>query len=134
VTHEYTILVGGIVIPGGSAPDASAIAWAADTVLAVGTDAEVRSISRGDSHFVELVGATVIPLNTDGGVRWPADATLEVGCTADLAILRADPRLAPKDTGAQLQPLAVIRAGRVVAGALPGDSVHHGDDEPLGRR
>ena len=100
----------------------------------MGTDAEVRSISRGDSHFVELVGATVIPLNTDGGVRWPADATLEVGCTADLAILPADPRLAPKDTGAQLQPLAVIRAGRVVAGALPGDSVHHGDDEPLGRR
>ncbi|HEY5629123.1 MAG TPA: hypothetical protein VIR16_06400, partial [Candidatus Limnocylindrales bacterium] len=60
MTHEYTILLGGRVhvtpaLPGaGDRPEAwgqasgpTAIAWADGTVLAVGTDAAVRSMSRG---------------------------------------------------------------------------------------
>jgi hypothetical protein len=98
VTHEYTLLVGGRVIRGDDAPDATAIAWAADTILAIGSDDEVRAISRGDSHVVDLAGATVMP---------PESGTaLEPGGPADLAIL-ADGRA-----------VAVVRGGRVVSGSL----------------
>ena len=116
MTHEYTLLVGGIVLPRGGEPTVTAIAWAADTVLALGGDDEVRAISRGDSHVVDLGGAFVIPVGPDGEVRWPVDAKLEVGGPADLAVLRLDPRVT-----AGVQALALIRGGRLVAGALPGD-------------
>jgi predicted amidohydrolase YtcJ len=100
VTHLYTLLLGGTVIPGGGQPDVSAIAWAGDIVIALGSDEDVRAISRGDSYFVDLRGAVVVPLE---------EATLEVGGPADLAVLSADPR----------KTLAVVRGGRVVSGALP---------------
>src|SRR5574338_91651 len=94
VTHEYTILTGGTVIPGGRAADATAIAWADGTILAIGTDEAVRGMSRGGSRFVDLRGATVIPLDVDGQLRWPSHAVLEVGGAADLAMLADDPRTA----------------------------------------
>jgi predicted amidohydrolase YtcJ len=119
MTHEYTLLTGGRVIRGGGAPDATAIAWAADTILAVGSDAEVRAISRGDSHFVALGGRTVIPLATDGEVRWPVDAALEVGGPADLAVIDGEPGAADGSPGA-VKVVAHVRGGRVVAGSLPG--------------
>lgn len=106
MTHEYTILVGAVVVPGGAAPDCTAIAWADDTVLAVGSDAEVRAISRGDSHVHELAGAVVRPADENG--------RLEVGGPADLRVQ------APGTATAA----AVIRGGRVVEGALPGDWHH----------
>jgi predicted amidohydrolase YtcJ len=109
VTHEYTILTGGIVVCGGSAPDATAIAWAADTILAVGSDAAVRSISRGDSRFVELGGARVVPA--------VAGDVLEPGSRADFVVLAAD-----------RSRIAVLLAGRVVQGALPAGTAaaeHH---------
>jgi predicted amidohydrolase YtcJ len=115
VTHEYTLLVGGTIIPGGAERDATAIAWAEGTVLAIGSDDEVRAISRGDSAMLELNGATVIPLAPGAAAAWPVDAALEVGGPADLAVLRADPR-----RGATLSVLALVRAGHVVAGTLPG--------------
>ncbi len=114
VTHEYTVLTGGRVVTGVRAGDATAIAWAGETVLAIGADAEVRAISRGDSHFVDLDGATVIPLAPGAEPAWPTDATLEVGGPADLAVLDSDPQEGP------LSARAVIRAGRVTAGSLPG--------------
>ncbi len=100
MTHEYTILFGGVVLPGGEAQPATAIAWAEDTILAVGTDESVRSISRGDSRFVDLGGASVVPVE--------AGAVLEPGSRADLTVLAKDRR-----------PIAVLRAGRVVEGSLP---------------
>lgn len=111
MTHEYTILFGGVVIPGGDAPAVTAIAWAADTILAVGTDDAVRAISRGDSRFVDLAGARVVP----------ADDALEVGGPANLLVLdAADPRLqADGGEAARIGALAIIRRGEVVEGALP---------------
>jgi imidazolonepropionase-like amidohydrolase len=113
VTHEYTLLVGGTVLPGGEAAEGTAIAWAGDTVLAIGSDDEVRSISRGDSHFADLAGATVIPLAPGAEPAWPSDTVLEVGGPADLAILAGDPRRGTWRVS------AVIRAGRVVQGSMP---------------
>jgi len=119
VTHRYTLLVGGTIISGLDAPDVSAIAWAEDTVIALGDDAGVRGVSRGDSHVVDLAGAVVVPLGSDPEARWPADAILEVGGPADLAVLDRDPRGRPAGNAPALA-LALIRGGRVVAGRLPG--------------
>ena len=106
MTHEYTILFGGTVIPGGDKADASAIAWAHDTVLLIGSDDDVRAISRGDSHFVDLNGAYVVPLGV----------TLETGGPADMAVTDADPRTSPTPP----RTLAIVRAGLVVKGSLGG--------------
>ncbi|MDL2335252.1 MAG: hypothetical protein QFC55_04400 [Chloroflexota bacterium] len=100
MTHEYTLLLGGDVRPGGGAPNASAIAWAHDTVLMIGTDDSVRAISRGDSHMVDIRGLAVVPLGE----------SLEVGGPADLKVLDAD-------SGT----VAVVRGGHVVEGAFPAD-------------
>jgi predicted amidohydrolase YtcJ len=113
MTHKYTLLVDAVVIPGSGAPDATAIAWAEDTVIAIGSDEDVASISRGDSHVFKLAGATVAP--SVGGV-------LEVGGSADLDVTDNDPRAsAPGDA----RLLAVVRGGKVVEGTLPGASGGH---------
>jgi predicted amidohydrolase YtcJ len=62
VTHRYTRLIGATHLSGRDEPDASAIAWAADTVIALGSDDDVRRTSRGDSHVIDLGGASVVPL------------------------------------------------------------------------
>lgn len=100
VTHEYTLLLGGIVHPGGGAPDATALAYAHDTVLAVGSDEEVRAISRGDSRMVDLGGRIVVPT---------AGSTLEPGAPATFRVLGPDEGT-----------VAVVRDGRVVEGTLGG--------------
>jgi predicted amidohydrolase YtcJ len=117
----YSLLVGGLVMPGRDLPDATAIAWAEDTILAVGSDEELRAISRGDSQVLDLDGAIVIPLGAVGQPRWPTDAVLEVGGPADMAVLQRDPR----DDG-PLEVLALIRDGRLVLGELPGGRRLHG--------
>jgi hypothetical protein len=103
VTHEYVILTGGVVLAAVDGCDApTAIAWASDTVLAVGTDAEVLAISRGDSRVAALRGAVVRPGAGQGGI--------EPGDEATFSILEPVTR----------ESLAEIRAGVVVAGGLPG--------------
>ncbi len=104
MTHQYTLLLGGTVMPGGGQPDVSAIAWAEQIVLALGTDDEVRAISRGDSHFVGLAGMVVVPLGEK----------LEIGGPADMAVLSGPPQSALTTT------VAVVRGGQVVEGSLPG--------------
>ncbi len=89
MTHEYTLLLGATILPGGDRAPCEAIAWAHGTVLALGTDAEVRAISRGDSHVLGYPGAFVVPLG----------AVLAVGEPADLAILATDPRTRASGTG-----------------------------------
>jgi hypothetical protein len=116
VTHAYTLLLGGTVLPGHGQPPHAAIAWAEGTVLALGTDDQVRAVSRGDSEFVNLRGAYVIPVGLDETVMWPPTTTLEIGSPADLAILLDDPRLGPD--GAR-PALGVLRGGHVVRGTLP---------------
>ncbi len=136
MTHEYTVLVAGTVLAGRGRPPATAIAWAADTILAIGSDTDVRAISRGDSHVVELDGAFVIPLGP-GEPAWPSGAVLEAGGSADLVVLGRDPRAAqdPRaEPRAPLRPLAIVRQGRVVDGFLGGHDAtrHPGSAPPAG--
>jgi hypothetical protein len=122
VTHRYTLLIRGTVISGRDEPDVSAIAWAADTVIALGSDDEVRGTSRGDSHLIDLGGASIVALGQGRDVLWPPDATLEVGGRADFAVLASDPRRSDDPAGLPLPALALVRGGRVIAGKLPGDT------------
>ncbi len=133
MTHEYVVLVGGRVIQGGGRPDVSAVAWAADTILALGTDDEVRSISRGDSRLVSIVGATIIPIADPLNPAWSSDGRLDVGGRADVAVLDRDPRTrgdagsgdaGARDPGSTPRVIAVIAGGRVVRGELP-EAVPH---------
>jgi hypothetical protein len=117
MTHEYTLLLGGTILRGVDEPSYAAIAWAEGTVLALGTDEQVRAVSRGDSEFVNLHGAYVVPVGPDETVAWPPTTTLEIGSPADLAILLDDPRRGPD--GARLA-LGVLVGGHVVRGTLPG--------------
>jgi predicted amidohydrolase YtcJ len=120
MTHRYTLLIRGTVISGRDEPDVTAIAWAADTVIALGSDDEVRGTSRGDSHVIDLGGASVVALGEGPDARWPPDTTLEVGGRADLAVLESDPRLVDPQAQHRLPALALVRGGLVVAGSLPG--------------
>ena len=120
VTHLYTLLLGGTVITSPDQPDVSAIAWAADTVIALGSDDNVRAASRGDSRFIDLGGATVVALDLGADARWPPHATLEVGGRADLAVLENDPRHLDALPRQRLSAIALVRGGIVVAGRLPG--------------
>ena len=130
MTHRYTLLIRGTVISGRDEPDVSAIAWAADTVIALGNDDDVLGISRGDSHVIDLGGACVVALGEGHDARWPPDATLDVGGRADFAVLASDPRRIEAPAGQRLSILALVRGGRVVAGKLSGEdpspgTTHH---------
>jgi predicted amidohydrolase YtcJ len=129
VTHRYTILTGGHVLPGAGEPAVTAIAWAGDTVIGLGGDDDMRGLSRGDSRFIDLAGAWVVPLGEGDALR-PTEGRLELGGRADLAVVARDPR-APSDPVALDDPaVALVRAGRVVGGVLPGDiGEEPGDDE-----
>jgi hypothetical protein len=126
VTHEYTLLLGATVLPGGDAAPCEAVAWAAGTILALGSEAEIRAISRGDSHVMAFPGRYVLPLGD----------TLEVGSPADLLVL-AD---APRTGGEAGRPVVVIRGGHVVEGAAdparppdPADATGAAEpDDPVG--
>jgi predicted amidohydrolase YtcJ len=126
VTHEYTLLIRGTIILGRDEPDVTAIAWAADTVIALGSDDDVRGTSRGDSHIIDLGGAIVMGLGAGPDARWPPDATLEVGGRADLAVLESDPRRIDAPAEQRLSALALVRGGRVVAGRLPAEPRNRG--------
>ena len=63
MTHEYVIALNGHVEPDpGGDSEETALAWAANAVLAVGPNDVVRAISRGDSTFLDLCGCLVTPL------------------------------------------------------------------------
>ncbi len=120
MTHEYVIAVGGSIL--GTADDGeterataatpapTAIAWAADRILAVGSDAAVRSISRGDSTFIDLAGCAVTPAPADlaaaeAAVRAAVDTGLGAGAhpaSRDLFVVLTQAGLL--DPGAPLEP------------------------------
>jgi hypothetical protein len=106
MTHEYTLLVSGIILPGGDEPACEAVAWAHDTVLAIGRTTEIEAISRGDSRRFDLGGAFAVP--------WPAGALLATGEPASLDVLDRDPRI----PGATPRVLAQVRDGQVISGSL----------------
>ena len=99
MTHEYVIAVGGRIHVMGDEPEATtAIAWAADRVLAIGSDELVRAISRGDSTFLGL-GGCLVTAAPGGDSR-----ELEPGSPADLDFWDG-PRI-----------VARVRAGRFTEG------------------
>ena len=125
MTHEYTVATGGLVLGGGTGAKATALAWAEDTILAVGDDATVRAVSRGDSTFVDLAGRAVsagrdaveATRRLRAAVRTGSSELdleeLEPGTAADLLIWSHDPRaLAPKEAE-QLHVVATVVGGRL---------------------
>ena len=128
MTHEYVIALNGHVEPDPAGDsEETALAWAAEAVLAVGPNEVVRAISRGDSHFLDLCGCLVTPLpeapsQADSLIReenakgadvarllvesglLSSEASLEPGAPADLAFW--------DESGL----VAIVRAGHVVDG------------------
>jgi hypothetical protein len=107
MTHEYVIALGGRIEPHGTGRDgdvSTAIAWAADRVLAVGPDDMVRAISRGDSTFLALGGCvvTALPVDPARADELVREASLEAGPDLDLGALLVDAGLVDPD--AALEP------------------------------
>ena len=150
MTHEYVIATGGRIeslTAGGGKPTPTAVAWAADHVLAVGADDVVRSISRGDSTFLDLDGCVVTALPSDpvradavvakaalsggaeGGITallvraglLSDDSALETGSPADLAFWDAASGSDASGERPARGLVAVVRGG----GFTEGDE-HHG--------
>lgn len=137
MTHEYVIAHNGSIEPRGDDP-ATAVGWAGETVLAVGSDEVVRAISRGDSTFIDLDGCVVTPLPTDIEratelVRATTDpdldigrmllaegelevSSLEPGSPADLAFWGPGSDLARPDGRIGLHLVASLREGHFTEG------------------
>ena len=103
MTHEYVIALYGKIQPqrtGDSGPVPTAVAWAADHVLAVGADDVVRSISRGDSTFLDLGGCVVTALPNDlaRAAAMVRDASLENAPNLDVGRLLIDVSLLDPDS------------------------------------
>jgi hypothetical protein len=139
MTHEYVIALHGRVDTGMAGTAPTAVAWAADHVLAVGSDDAMRGLSRGDSTFLDLGGCVVTPLPDDlasadalvrAGIRQagadvdlaallvragllPADAVIETGSPANLAFW--DTAGGQRD-GSTWSLLAAVRGGAFIEG------------------
>lgn len=127
MTHEYTIATNGLIV-GAHQPGATAVAWAEGIILAVGDEAAVRGISRGDSTFVDLAGrAVTLGRETEGVLSAYRSAVadrsvramiasggaIEVGAPADLLIWSHDPlRLLPGEA-ASLELAGAVCGGRL---------------------
>ncbi len=143
MTHEYVIATGGIVLgapqTGGRIP--TAVGWAADRILAVGSDAVVTAISRGDSTFIDVEGCAIGPAPNDpaaaerlirslvkagrpfgtiealgGAGLLETVEPLEAGAPADLAFWDAVPETSPRASGSTLRIVAVVRRGAFTEG------------------
>ena len=125
MTHLYTVATNGVVLGNSSSGTATALAWAGDTILAVGDDTTVRAVSRGDSTFVDLAGRAV------SAGRDVAEATqrmrevvrrgatdlsvgeLEPGSPADLLIWSHDPRQLAPGAADQLHVVGTVAGGHL---------------------
>ena len=108
-------------------------------MIGLGSDEAMRGVSRGDSWFVDLEGATVVPLG-DGDPAWPVDATLEVGGRADLVILTTGPAPALRGPSRAILGASAVHSATGVscAGSLPrrpaGDRTGAGAPDRVSRR
>lgn len=73
-------------------------------------DVEMQEIARAG-----ISGADALAMATWRARRYLGQPSLEDGAPADLVVWRADPR---KDAAEYSRPVAVVRAGRIVAGLL----------------
>jgi len=126
MTHEYVIALDGRIDPhrpGDAGPAPTAIAWAADRVLAVGTDDIVRAISRGDSTFLDIEGCvvTALPDEPERAASMLRDASLGGGgAELDVGALLIDAGLLDPDSA--LEPGSV--ADLAFWGLAPEDADH----------
>jgi hypothetical protein len=143
VTHEYIIALGGTVLGSGQtdAPVPTSIGWAADRVLAVASDEVVKTISRGDSTFIDVAGCAISQAPSDrgdaerllrsaiaGGLPFDAisvlgaaglldvSAPLEVGSPADLAFWNTLPETLSARSASTLRIMAIVRDGAFTEG------------------
>ena len=110
MTHLYVIGLGGRIEPATNqdAP-ATAIGWAADAILAVGSNPNVGAISRGDSTFLDLGGCHVTALPDD----------IEAAIAA--ARLGEAPSDQQRDVGARLVSAGLLPAGSLLETGSPAD-------------
>jgi hypothetical protein len=125
VTHEYVIALYGRIDahrPDDAGPAPTAIAWAADHVLAVGTDDIVRAISRGDSTFLDIEGCvvTALPENPERATSLVRDASHGGAPELDVGALLIDAGLLDRDSA--LEPGSV--ADLAFWGLAPEDTDH----------
>ncbi|TFG68936.1 MAG: hypothetical protein E4H24_02235 [Thermomicrobiales bacterium] len=143
MTHEYIIALGGTVLGSGQTdgPVATAVGWAADRVLAVGSDEVVKTISRGDSTFIDVAGCAISQAPRDSGAAelllramvttgrpfnsievlkeaglFEDAEPLEVGAPADLAFWSAIPETLSTRSATTLRIMAIVRAGAFTEG------------------
>ncbi len=142
MTHEYVIALHGRVDTGTAGAVPTAVAWAADHVLAVGTDDAMRALSRGDSTFLDLGGCVVTALPDDlasadalvrAGIRQAgadvdlaallvragllaADAVIETGSPADLAFWDTARAQGDGTDGSTWSLVAAVRGGAFIEG------------------
>ena len=125
MTHEYVIATGGSIMgvaaddqaagATGGAPAPTAIAWAADRILAVGSDEAVRAISRGDSTFIDLAGCAVTPAPADIAA---AEAAVRAG--EDVARVAGN-AAAPVDLCAVLAQAGLLEPGVLLEPGAPAE-------------
>ena len=125
MTHEYTVATNGVVLGSSTGGTATALAWAEDTILAVGDDPTVRAVSRGDSTFIDLAGRAVSAGHDVAGATRQMRETvrrgdpdlqvgeLEPGAPADLLIWSHDPRRLAPGAADQLHVVGTVAGGHL---------------------
>jgi predicted amidohydrolase YtcJ len=77
--HVDRIFVGGVLWTGDDAkPRAQAMAVSGDTLVAVGSDAEIRALARPDTAVVDLKGRFVTPGFQDSHLHMPGPSVFDV--------------------------------------------------------
>src|SRR4029077_6711275 len=69
VRQASLAIVGGVVW-NPAQPHASALAVEGERIVAVGTDAEIRSVIGADTHVIEAHGGTILPAFNDAHVHF----------------------------------------------------------------
>jgi predicted amidohydrolase YtcJ len=90
--HVDRIFVGGVLWTGDDAkPRAEAMAVSGDTLVAVGSDAEIRALAKPDTAVVDLKGRFVTPGFQDSHLHFPGPSIYEVqlGDVETLAVFQS---------------------------------------------
>jgi hypothetical protein len=93
--HADRIFVNGNIWTGDDArPRATALAISGDTLVAVGTDADVRALASADSSLVDLKGRFVVPGFQDSHLHFPGASVNQVDLSGADTLRELQQRLA----------------------------------------